>query len=671
MKENKDITSDEKILETAVKRYHDCETPCSEIYRDALADIEFSAGEQWEGDMVKDREGRPCLVENRLSGMIHQVCNEQRQNRPMMRVTPVDDTTDPTTAEVINGLLRHIQYSSSSETAVDTAFDNAVRGGIGWYRVLTDYIDDQSFEQQILIKRIEDIASVKIPFHLCHEIDCSDMPYAFIESRISKDEFEAQFPDAEEENWQNMLSSGDGWITNDGVRICEYLTIDKKPKKLYKLISGEIVDVVSEGEIAISERDTFERVINWYKITATQVLSKNKIPGKWIPLIPVIGEEIFVKGKRQFHSLTRNARDPQKMLNYWRSAETERIALAPKQKFIVAANQIENYEQEWSLANKSNDPVLHYNPIIEGGTLVPPPHQLAPTQIDMAIVNAAKESIDAIKATTGIFDASMGATSNERSGKAILARQREGDTSNYHFFDNAAKSMRHCCRVIVDMIPEVIDTARAIRILGDDMKPKIAQVNQTSDNGKIYDLTTGRYDVMVETGPSYASKQQETIQNIRDLSQSDPNVIAATRDLLAKFLQMPTEIVERFRKTIDPNLLASDKEEDPQMLKAQIAQYQQQLQQLDQVIQKMDEELTQSKSVVVAKSMDNGTKLKIAELESTVKILLQRMNNSHEVGIESMRNVHNMVASSIEPTTQQNDTVQSPATNAESMEQFL
>jgi hypothetical protein len=674
---SKEQKADDKILDLALNRYANCEISCSEVYKDASDDIDFSIGNQWASNTTSDRKDRPCLVENRLAGMIHQVANDNRQNRPMMKVVPVDDTNDPDVAEVINGLLRHIQYQSDSETAFDTAFDNAVRGGIGWYRIITDYIDDESFEQEIILKRIEDIQAVKIPYHLCKEIDFRDMPYCFIESRMSKDDFEKEYPDADIDNWKpSMSSSGDAWVTEDSVRICEYFTIEKESYQVYLLSDRTITNELPDGTAditVIDQRTAYKRKIKWYKITATQILERNDFPGKWIPLIPIIGEEAFVRGKRKFISMTRHAKDPQKMLNYWRSSEAERIALAPKQKFIVASSQIENYELEWANANKSNSPVLHYNPVIEGGILVPAPSQLLPTQIDMAIVNAARESIDAIKATTGIYDASLGSTSNERSGKAILARQREGNTSNFHFTDNAAKAMKHCCRIIVDMIPEIYDTERAIRILGNDMKEKVITINKEYDaEGKIYDLTVGRYDVLAETGPSYLSKRQETADTIRNLGQNDPVMIQTTRDLLAKYIDMPLEIVERLRKTIDPKLIDDNKNQNPAILQSQLQQAQAQLQQLDQVIQKMSDELQTANLKLQSKSEDNQVKLEIAQLQAQIKLLIEQakikqteIGRSHEIGLEAMRHAHNIVHNEI-AGNQGNQ--QQPEANSETVE---
>jgi hypothetical protein len=563
----------------------------------------------------------------------------------------VDDLTDVDTAEVINGLLRHIQNKSDSETAFDTAFECAVRGGIGWYRLITQYCDDESFNQDIIIQRIENIEDVKIPFHLCKQLDCRDMPYAFIEYNMSRDEFEKKWPDSDIEDWKQSTAFS-GWFTDKTIRVCEYFDVIETPKTIYQLSDGSKSNnepLPESGLSVVAKRTVHEKKIKWYKITAHQILEKTDFPGKWIPLIPVLGEEVVIRGKRKFMSFIKHAKDPQRMLNYWRSSAAERIALAAKAKWVVAGNQIENYAQEWMHSNRSNNPVLRYNPVSEGGVLVPAPHQTAPVQADMAIIEAGNHAVDTIKACTGVFDASLGANGTEKSGVAIRSRQMQGDTSNYHFYDNFAKSLRHCGRIIVDLIPEIYDTERAVRILGDDMAQKVVKVNTAYavEDGKIYDLTAGKYDVVVETGPSFQTKREEAAATIRDLSQTDPTLIPGIKDLLMKYLNMPQDIVERVGKMIDPKLTEEEGEVTPNQMQAQLAQSQQIIQQLDQVIQKMSAELEAAKSANAGKAMDNETKMAIAELQAKVDLLTAEMKieeehtkRAHEVGLHAMRHAH-------------------------------
>lgn len=649
--QKKRLTSSEKadkeILTTALKRYETCSSICNEIYRLATDDIKFSLGEQWDPGAVKDRQDRPCLVENRIDGTARKVVNAQKQHRPMISVTPREQS-DEDTAEVINGLLRYIQYNSDSETAFDTACSHQVRGSIGYYRVITDYCNDENFDQDIQIKRIQDFTSVKFPIHLSTEIDFRDAPYCFVESEMYKDDFKEEYPDKDPDDFQS--DAYNGWVTEDKIRVAEYYVVEReKYKTIYRLSDGSVSEIKPDEDSGLTVDDyrvIYKKVIKWYKITASTILERGVFPGQWLPIIPVVGDEITYEGKRRFVSLTRNARDPQKMLNFWRSAEAERIALAPKAKWVMYEGQDEGYEFEWSNSHKSNKPVLHAKLIVDGGTALPLPQRESPAAMDTAIIQASKEAIDAIKACTGIFDASLGATSNETSGKAINARQRESDTSNFHFSDNFAKSLRHCCRVIVDMIPEVYDTERTVRIIGKDMAEKVMTINKEYDaEGKLYDLSAGHYDVIVETGPSYMSKRQETADTISQLGQTDPTIIASMRDLLLQYMDLPTEVVERARKTIDPALL-DDKSNpnNPQALQAQLQQSQQMIQQLDQAIQAMSAENEALQRQVDNKSMDIQSKQAIAELNAKVAILIQSMKDrnesnrmAHDVGLETMR----------------------------------
>lgn len=658
------------ILTTALERYEICSLVCDEIYKDAVDDIRFSTGDQWDANSIKDRSDRPCLVENRIEGMVHRITNDLKQNMPMIKVIPRDDVTDPNTAEVINGILRYIQYNSDSETAWDTAVSHQVRGGIGYYRVCTDYTDEESFDQEILVKRIQDLRSVKFPIHLSTEIDFRDAPYCFVETEMSKEDFEDEYPDADPDEFQSDMFNG--WVTEDKVRVCEYFVVEKKPYTVYKLSDGTITkekpaeQEIIEGEVLIDQptvvdtREAYKRVIKWYKITASKILDEGIFPGPWLPIIPVVGDEISFDNKRKFISITRNAKDPQRMLNYWRSAEAERIALAPKPKWVMYEGQDEGFEHEWLDAHKSNNPVLHVKILSENGTALPLPQRQQPNAMDTAIVNAAREAVDAIKACTGIYDASLGNKGPESSGRAIIARQREGDAANYHFADNLAKSLKHCCRVIIDLIPEVYDNERIVRILGEDMKEKVVKVNTdyATEDGKIYDLTAGKYDVMVQTGPSYLSQRQENADSIARLSERDPVLIASLRDLLLKYMDLPAEVVERARKTIDPRLLEESKDPNQQQAQQamlQLQQSQQMIQQLDQVIQKMQAENEQLKTQIATKVMDNQTKLQIADLGAKVDILVAQINAgmqekkmAHEVGIEAMKHSHGIHRGDIE-----------------------
>ena len=642
-KRKKKLTAEDEILSIALDRYEDCNTSASEIYKDALDDIRFGVGEQWTSDTTRDRIDRPCLVENRLAASIHQVVNSHRQNRPMIKVSPKKENGDNEVTDVVNGLLRSIQYHSDSEDAIDWAFDCAVRGGIGWFRICTDYEDEEGFDQQITIEKISNIEDVKIPFHLCHESDFRDMPYAFIESTMSRDDFETRYTNVDIANWKTDVTQA-GWLTDTTVRIAEYFVVEQTEKQIHKLSDGSSVsekpnylEGQAPGPSVIASRKVIERKIKWYKLTASAILEKGEFPGVFIPLIPIVGEEVLIGGKRKFYSWIHHSKDSQKMLNYWRSATAERIALATKSKWVVASTQIENWENEWNNSNRSNNILLHYDPVTEGGTLVPPPQPVQPAQADMALINAANSAVDSIKATSGMFDASLGNTGPEKSGKAILARQSQSDLGGFHFFDNCAKAMRHAGRIIVDIIPEVIDTERAVKILGEDQQSKIVTVNkQFATDGKLYDLTVGEYDVMVETGPSFLSKQQETASHLRDLSQNDPVLIQSTRDLVMKYLGMPSEVVERVAKTIPPQLMQGQDKSDPvpvAQVQAMAMEFQKKEQDLQGIIEKAMADVENLQKQLQDKSLGIQADLTKTQMKASAEIEKAHLDNAHSLGM--------------------------------------
>jgi hypothetical protein len=683
------LSAEDEIIREALERYEDCETSCSEIYKDAVDDMRFTTGDQWASDTTRDRIDRPCLVDNRLAASVHQVCNSQRMNRPMIKVSAKKENSDDDVVDIINGFLRHIQYQSDSESAVDWAFDCAVRGGIGWFRIKTEYDDDESFDQTITIDRIDNLENVKIPFHLCHEIDCRDMPFAFVESTMSRDEFETRWPDANPTNWKTDVTQA-GWLTDKTLRIAEYFKIEETKTKLHRLSDGKVsrekpqqIEGLPPPPDVVASRDVIERRILWYKLTAGAILEQGEFPGNWIPLIPVIGEEVLVGGKRKFLSFIKHAKDPQKMRNYWVSAIAERIALASKAKWVVASTQIENYENEWVNSNRSNNTVLHYDPVVEGGVLVPPPQPAQPAQADMALIQAANDSTESIKATLGMFDASLGTNGPEKSGKAIQARQNQSDNGTYHIFDNCAKAMRHAGRIIVDLIPEVIDTERAIKILGEDQKTKIVKVNQEfSTDGKIYDVRVGEYDVLVETGPSFLSKQQETASNLRDLSQNDPVLIQSTRDLVMKYLGMPSDVIERVTKTIPQNLLSDQDKQKPvpfAQVQQMAAEWQAKEHDLDQIIQKMMADVEDLQKQVKDKSVAVQAHLMGTQIKAQAEIEKAHIDNAHSLGMAAhahmidnnpaVAGVINDLAARLAQLEQTLQSSTAPAPNAESQSQ--
>ena len=618
---------DQDLLSTARSRLSMAIAAFSESREDEIDDLRFFAGSpdnhwQWPADVLATRgavqgqtiNARPCLTINKLPQHVRQVTNDQRQNRPSGKVIPADDKADPEMAEIFDGIVRHIEYMSDADVAYDTACENQVAFGEGYIRILTEYCDDKTFEQDIKIGRVRNSFSVYMDPTI--QDPCgSDAKWCFITEDILKEDYERMFPDAMPVSSLQNAGIGDQslsqWVNESTVRIAEYFYVDYERKTLnlypdnmtaYKG-SSEAKQIEAMGFQPIRQREVDVKKIKWCKINGFEVLEKQEWPGQWIPVVRVIGNEFEVDGRIYVSGLVRNAKDAQRMYNYWVSQEAEMLALAPKAPFIGYGGQFEGYEQQWKTANTQNWPYLEVNPdVTDGnGAVLPLPQRAAPPLPQTGLIQAKMGASDDIKATTGQYDSSLGQTSNERSGKAILARERQTDTGTYHFVDNLARAIRYVTRQIVDLIPKIYDTERVARIVGLDGEVDRVKINPNQpmpvnrivdENGieieKIYNPSVGRYDVCVTTGPSYMTKRQEALDAMAQLLQANPNLWAIAGDLFVKNMDWPgaEEMAERFAKTIDPALMSDD--DKPPALQAaeqQMQAMQAEMQQMFQMLQ--------------------------------------------------------------------------------------
>lgn len=636
-KEENKAAEDAEILRIARERFRLCEEAEVDIRKEALDDLEFRAGKQWPDDVKMSRiqDNRPCLVINRMPQVIHQITNDQRQNRPAIKISPVDDNSDPETAKILQGLVRNIEYNSNAEVAYDTGFEGAVTKSFGYWRVITAYKDPMSFEQEILIKRIRNHFSVYLDPN-SQEPDGSDANFGFVYENIPIFEFRAEHKESKlsSNEWRAIGDQAPGWVTDSTIRVAEYFykefkTIDlvllsngfTTDKKLFK---SEMTDPKTGQPLTIvDERKTVIPVVKWCKINGCEILSKTDWPGRWVPIIPVIGDELDINGKRVLESIVRHAKDSQRMYNYWASTETETIALSPKAPYIVAEGQIpKEYEAQWKMANTKNFAFLPYKATTVGGQLAPPPQRNVFEPPVQAITQARGLAADDIKATTGLYDAALGNKSNEQSGVAITRRNMQSQTSNFHFIDNLSRSIRHTGRIIIDLIPHIYDTPRAERILGENGEEEIVQLNEIfKKDGKdsIINFGLGKYDVTVDTGPSYATKRQEAVASMLDLTKAYPQAAQVAGDLMIRNMDWPgaQEIADRLKKTLPPGL-ADDKDKKQQPIPPEV---QQQLQQMGAMIEHMTVQLKEQNDVIKTKSMEIESKERIefAKMEVDLK----------------------------------------------------
>lgn len=613
-----DLLAEElEAFQTAV----DAESENREV---ALEDLEFARlGEQWPEKIRKQREeeGRPVLTINKMPAFIRQVVNDSRQNRPQIKVKPVDDNADKDTANVLEGLVRNIERTSKADVAYDTAVDYACSMGFGYIRVSVDYEYDDSFDKCIKIERVANPFSVYGDPHST-SVDGSDWNRCWITELIEEGEFERKYKGAEKVDWQDSgyMDLNVPWREGKEILVAEAWHREITERDILKLSNGNIVGA-KEYEAG---RDLFEmmgitpvtsRKAKAYKITqrimtGAEILEENEWQGQYLPIVPVYGEEINVEGKRYFRSLINQAKDAQRMFNYWRTNATELVALAPRVPFIGEEGTFD-VDPNWLTANTASHAFLMHK---RGSPM--PQRQPLGTEQAIGSMSQALAAGDDMKAIIGMYDASLGQRSNETSGRAIMARQKEGDVNTFHFIDNLARSIRQVGCVLVDLIPKVYSGERIMRIIGPDQTEQTVKVGQPPEgqqmptqgqqqpmqgqqqpgkqdpNGpmpdgaeRIYDLSVGRYDVAVDTGPSFTTKREESALQMTEFVRAYPQAAPIIGDLLVKALDWPQadEIAERLKSMIPQQAQGGIPPELQQMIeqgKQMIGQLQQENQQL-------------------------------------------------------------------------------------------
>lgn len=546
------------LLKLAKERLKDAEEKDLDNRRTAKEDMEFAynMGEngQWPKHIRQRRTSkkRPCLTINLLDKFIGRLVGEQKANRVRIKVLPVDSDNDPDLAEVYNDIIRNIESNSSAETAYDTAYEHAVSGGFGYFRILTQYLDDESFNQEIRIKRILNPFSVYFDPE-SSEFDFSDAKYCFIYDDMRMEEFKKEYPDANSANLTSDNELNDSWwgAGSETIRIAEYYYKKDVTKILIYAISGiedgvylfdteeEVNDLIKNGYEVIKRRKVKTHKVMWAKISANDMLEgPEEIDCKYIPVVPVLGQEIYIEGRRRLRSLIRDAKDPQRAYNYYRSMAAELISLAPKAPFILTPTQVQGHESKWKKANTESEPYLLVNDTPYGI----PKRQAMPAIPTAAVQEAAIAKQD-LEDSIGLYSASLGKGGNERSGLAIKRRVDQSSAITYTFVDNFRRALIYTGKILVDLIPKIYDTERTIRIRGEN--EKIIEINKTIYNLEteeteiINDISKGKFDVEIDIGAFYSTKRAETADYLLQILQYAPDLAPVLITMIMENLDIP------------------------------------------------------------------------------------------------------------------------------------
>lgn len=613
---------DEAIIKRAMKR-RDRAHEADEHNREMMVDdLRFAALDQWPEEVKKERKNRPMLTLDHTASHVKQVTGDMQENQPSIKVFPVDSGADKDTAQVMEGLIREIEYNSSAQQVYLNAARFQVKCGYGVWRVVNEYASHDVFEQDIRLK------PVKNPLNWWFDPDAEqitkhDGQFVIGSEKMLKDTYEAKYGDVPQDFGSRFVGESlDFWTTDEYVTVAEYY--EKKPVKreMALLSNGDIVQVdqiteedrmilAQNGIEIISTRKADSHEIHYYKLTDFKILKHEVLPFRYFPVIPVYGEIDNIEGKDYVRGLIRAAKDPQRMYNYARSAEAETIALQPKAPYIVTAKQVSKHKRFWNRANVDNLPYLPYTP----DDTAPPPQRQPPPLPSQGLMQQSLSASEDIKAATGIFNAALGDVGSEQSGKAIIARQQESDTSTSVYMFNLAQAIEHTGRVIIDMIPYIYDTARIVRIRGEDGVDEEQEINApylTPNGVKIKnDLTRGKYDVRIAVGPSYKTKRIEAANTLVELARVFPQLIQVAGDLVAKNLDVPgaDELEERLKKLLPPGMIDDPEMEAQQQQAQQQAAMQAQIQ-IQQIMLQMQEQ--QAK---IAKDQSSAEKTQMETLQ--------------------------------------------------------
>ena len=620
------IMDNKDIIKLARERANEALAADGENRERAADDLQFVVGNQWPEKVRLEREaaGKPCLTINGLVASVRQVTGQIRNLNPTIAVVAADGDADEDVAEVIGGLVRHIQSESDAASVYEQAAESAAACSIGHWRLRSQFLEGDTFDQEIIIERIHNPFSV-LWDTFSKDVTRKDATWCQIMDAMSLDDFKETYPDATAEDVpddkpnQNSAYS-QTWFTTDHVTIAEYFWIEKETHTIGITANGEVIKDPTAAHNVVKKREVEDRKVMWAKISGAEVLEgPTEIPARWIPVFTVTGEEWHLGEEMYRSSVIRFAKDPQQLYNYSRSAHAEMVALQPKAPYMVTPREIAGNEANWATANQENRPYQVFTPDpAMGGSR---PARTQPPVASSGLLNEITIAAEDIKRTTGIFDASLGASSNEKSGIALQRRQAETQNGTSVYSDNMVKSIRHTGRVMVDMIPRVYDTQRTIRILNETDQEKMVVINTVvnSQGGEIgvNDLTVGRYDVKIQVGPSHETKREAAADGMMRFIGSVPQAAAVTSDLIAKAQDWPDadRFAERLRKTLPPGMISEDDMTDEEKQAAQqAAQIQQQTeQQAQQLAQAKIEAEVQGEQ---ASAANDAAKAKKTDIEA-------------------------------------------------------
>lgn len=652
------LTGDERIVVEGKQRFQRVENWEADFRSAFLEDLRFSHADSrnmwaWPNDIRRNRDvdERPVLTVNKTFVHCMQIINDSRQNPASVTVRPTGGEATFESAQVLEGVIRRIEYNSNAQAAYDKAIEFQVFGGIGYWRVVTDYAGDDSFDQEIYIRRIKDPLNVYMDPDI-NQVDGSDSRFAFVFDDLPKEEFKQRYPKHKDVAGKAAFGNADNWLTKDHIRVAEYYRrIDVKHvivaftnpiTNTTQIMRKDEIDPILWEQVASDPstrtREVTDHKVEWFLIAGDEIIDRADWPGKFIPVVRIIGSEIIVGGELDRKGHTRALIDPQRIYNYWTSSAVEQVALQAKMPYMAPVAAIEGYETYWESANRINYAVLPYKHIDDDGQPIPPPTRQTPPQMAGAYIEGLKISANEMMMVSGQYQAVMGQPSNETSGKAINERQRQGENATYHYIQNYAHGIRYTGKILIDLIPKIYDTPRVMKIMAEDgtgsdvqldPQAKAAYVQNTNkvtqEVTRIFNPNVGKYEVESDIGPSYGTRRQEAFNAFEKIATSSPVMMSVVGDLMFKNADFPgaDEIAERLKRMVPAQALGTGAPPEVGML-------QQQNMKLTQEIQKLLNELAVSRIEVKGKTQNQKVD-EFKAITDRLKALLPTMINPKDI----------------------------------------
>lgn len=662
----------DKIIEEARQRYEYAVEAWSPIFEKMGDDLRFSDPTnlvQWPEKVRREREldGRPCLTFDQVGQYVRQIINQARRNKPALKFLPVDDESDPELADILQGLARQTEYESKAEVAYITALDHATRGGLGFFRLITEEKQggDVVGQQCAKILRIVDPRSVKLDPDFT-EADGSDAGWGFVEETYTRETFKKRWPKANVVDWDSA-----GWFGKDHVRVCEYFrVVDATVNR----ITANGKDYSEEEYWQAAQEDPMmapgipnpkkQKRVEWFKLSGEEILEQSEFPAEYVPIFPVLGNEEWTDGKRSLGGIVRPVRDSQVAYNFERNGEIEAVAIGPKAPWVAPAEAIEGYEDTWRNANKGNTAVLPYNSIDEQGNPINAPTRINPVGVAAGWVTLAERSKADIQAGMGMFSASVGNNPNNQSGRAVLALQDKAEIGSFHYIDNLALSISHMGRVLTQVWPRIYDQAQIVRILGEDDDSRFVQVDPSMQRGYakgrapdgreviIINPGAGRYDARAVVGPAYSTRQTEAAAEISELVNGNPQMLALLGDVWVKMRNFPEadKISKRFKAMLPPQVQAAEKEGDEQQeLPPEVTQM---MQQAGEEIQALRQQAQQMQEALQSEQMKYQAQQQIEMIRQQTALQIAEMNNDAKRDVEELKGMVQMLIQQMQPPPQ-------------------